>query len=181
MLTLDTRPRARIIDRTEPNAIIAPVGLNDRAADVAVGVAGQLAAALGAEVILAGISPIVYEPVDDLTPSIRLMTMSELQAATDRWTMERAAEAGQLLPATVARRTVLCWGPPGPAIVRAAERESAGMVIVPMRRAGAFGHLLHDGPDRYVLHHCDVPVLVVPVDSHGLAGGEHDGTADAAA
>lgn len=31
--------------------------------------------------------------------------------------------------------------------------------------AGGITHALHDHADRYVLHHCEVPVVVVPIES----------------
>jgi nucleotide-binding universal stress UspA family protein len=40
------------------------------------------------------------------------------------------------------------------------------IVVMPMRvRDHELEHVLHDRADRYVLHHCDVPVLVVPTRS----------------
>jgi nucleotide-binding universal stress UspA family protein len=50
--------------------------------------------------------------------------------------------------------------------LEAAREHDADLVVVPMRaRAHELGHVLHDHADRYVLHHCDVPVLVVPTTS----------------
>ena len=92
------------------------------------------------------------------------MAIRDVQAALDGRTLTGAAEQTSRLPDTVRHRTVLCWAPIGPAIVDAAAHEAADLVVVPMRRAGALGHLLHDGSDWYVLRHCAVPVLVVPVE-----------------
>ena len=44
----------------------------------------------------------------------------------------------------------------------AADAEAVDLVVVAMRRGGELSHLFRDGEDRYVLHHCSVPVLVVP-------------------
>lgn len=101
--------------RGRPRSLLVAVDPRYDAAGAAVDAAGVLAAALGAEVVLAG------------------------------------------------------WGSTGPAIVDAARREATDLVVVPMRRATPVGHVLHDGADRYVLHHSDVPVLVVPVEPHDPA------------
>jgi nucleotide-binding universal stress UspA family protein len=50
--------------------------------------------------------------------------------------------------------------------VEVAREQRADLVVIPMRRAKELAHLLHDHADRYVLHHSDVPVLVVPTDGH---------------
>jgi hypothetical protein len=38
-----------------------------------------------------------------------------------------------------------------------------------MRRESQVAHLFHDHADRYVLHHSDVPVLVVPTSRGAVA------------
>jgi len=69
----------------------------------------------------------------------------------------------------------------GRAIVEASRRERAGLVVVAMWRGSAMGHLLHDATDRFVLHHSDVPVLVVPVGPQDSDGEHDDATTGAAA
>jgi nucleotide-binding universal stress UspA family protein len=46
--------------------------------------------------------------------------------------------------------------------VRALDEVDADLVVLSMRRGSELSHLLNDGTDRHVLHHSDVPVLVVP-------------------
>jgi nucleotide-binding universal stress UspA family protein len=151
-----------------PRSVLAALDTHDDDAGAAVDAAGVLAAALGAEVILAGVAPLAApapEP-DELSAALPPLPFDDQQAAIDRLTRSQVAEAALRLPADVPRRTVLCWGPTGPAIVDAVRREAADLVVVSMRRASAVGHLLHDGADRYLLHHSDVPVLVVPAERH---------------
>lgn len=59
-------------------------------------------------------------------------------------------------------RTVVTWGPVGPALVATAREQQADLAVIPMRRESEWRHLAHDHTDRHVLHHIDVPVLVVP-------------------
>jgi nucleotide-binding universal stress UspA family protein len=49
---------------------------------------------------------------------------------------------------------MLRWGATGPAIVDAARQEQVDLVVVSTRGSA----------DHYVLHHSEVPVLVVPVE-----------------
>jgi nucleotide-binding universal stress UspA family protein len=57
------------------------------------------------------------------------------------------------------------------AAVAAAREQQADLVVVPMRQEGELRHLMHDHADRHVLHHSDVPVLVVP--THGRPSATH--------
>ncbi len=122
-----------------------------------------LAAALGAELVLLGIAPVA-----DAAPALTDLDgepdpVSVDQLVLDGLARERLDEAAGTVPTSVRSRTVLTWGPAGPAIVAAAHDEGADLVVVPMRRESELAHLLHDHTDRHVLHHCRVPVLVVPV------------------
>lgn len=150
-----------------PRSVLVAVALHDPGAGAAVETAGVLAAAFGAEVVVVGVAPLAQPAPapDDLVVPLRSVPIADLQTAIDDHTQSQAAEAAQRLPRDVGRRTVLTWGEAGSAIVEAARTEAADLIVVAMRRGGALGHLLHDGADRYVLHHSDVPVLVVPVDS----------------
>ena len=166
------------------STVLAAVELHDDAVDTVVDTAGMLAAALGAGVVVAGIAPLALpapsagDPVVPLRPAD---TIVDLQTAIDGLTQHRMQQAAARLPADVARRTVLCWAPAGRAIVEASRREGAGLVVVAMRRGSAVGHLLHDTTDRFVLHHSDVPVLVVPVGPRDPDGEHDDATTGAAA
>jgi nucleotide-binding universal stress UspA family protein len=144
-------PRAE--SRTRPPAVLVAVDLHDSAAAATtVAAAGVLAAALAAEVILAAVAPLVQPPPDEPVVSLHPVRTSNRQATIDALTHSHVTRAAQRLPADVPRRTMLRWGAPGPAIVEAARQERVDLVVVSL--AG--------GADRYVLHHSEVPVLVVP-------------------
>ena len=167
-----------------PSAVLVAVEPYVAGLHATVQTAGVLAAALRAEVLLAGIAPLAQPawPVAGVVP-LRRTPPAQLQTAVDGLAQRRAEDAAAFLPAGVPRRTVLCRGPAGPAIVDAVRREGAGLIVLPLRRSGPMGHMLHDGTHRYVLHHSDVPVLVVPVDppGAGAGAGRDDATSGAAA
>jgi nucleotide-binding universal stress UspA family protein len=145
-----------------PRCIAAPVTLAPDSQQV-VSTAATLAEALGAELILVGIAP-PGPPVRaaaQVEDGNWLVTDSE-QRLLDLLVQERLDELSGALPAGVPVRTILTWGPPGPALIEAARDERAELIVVAMRREPALGHALHDHNDRHVLHHSDVPVLVVP-------------------
>jgi nucleotide-binding universal stress UspA family protein len=146
-------------------SIIAPVTLAHDSLEAAVVVA-ELAAALGAELVLAGIAPVApLEPSDGSPTELEaLQRQAEDQRLLDRIMSERLEELAEALPDGVRCRTLLTWGPVGPTLVAAAREEHADLVVVPIRRESELAHLLHDRADRYVLHHSDVPVIVVPAN-----------------
>jgi nucleotide-binding universal stress UspA family protein len=127
-------------------------------------VAAELAAALGAELVLAGIAPVAPpEPAPDAPTTIdTLHRQAEEQRLLDSIVSERLEELAATLAGGVSCRTLLLWGPVGPALVEAAREEAADLVVVPIRRESELAHLVHDHADRYVLHHSEVPVVVVP-------------------
>jgi nucleotide-binding universal stress UspA family protein len=143
--------------------IIAPVTLAEDSLE-AVAVAATLAQGLRAELVLVGIAPLApLEPSPDApTATDAFARRDERQDLVDRIVAGRLAEVAGSLPTGIRARSRLAWGPVGAALVAAAREESAGLVVVPIRREGELAHLIHDHADRYVLHHSDVPVLVVP-------------------
>lgn len=152
-----------------PHRIITPVTLAEDSSE-AVGVAAALAAALGAELVLAGIAPAAMpEPLLD-TPDLEgLAQQMQDQQLLDRLVTERLEELARALPRSVRTRTLLTSGPVGPALVDAAREQRADLIVVPIHRESELAHLVHDHADRYVLHHSDVPVLVVPTGAHDTA------------
>ena len=148
-----------------PRSILVPVTLAEDCVD-AVAVAAGLAAGLGAELVLLGIAPLA--PADpSLDGSSRIETLvrqTEEQRLVDRIVAERLHELADALPADVRARTLVTWGPVGGALVATAHEERSDLVVVPIRRESELAHLIHDHADRYVLHHSDVPVLVVPTN-----------------
>jgi nucleotide-binding universal stress UspA family protein len=145
--------------------VIAPVTFAHDSLEAAA-VAADLAAALGAELVLAGIAPVApLEPsFGSLTELEALQRQMEHQRLLDQIMSERLEELAEALPDGLRARTMLTWGPVGPTLVEAAREQQADLVVVPIRREGELAHLLHDRADRYVLHHCDVPVIVVPTN-----------------
>ena len=152
-----------------PHRIITPVTLAEDSSE-AVGVAAALAAALGSELVLAGIAPAAMpEPLLD-TPDLEgLAQQMQDQQLVDRLVTERLEELARALPRSVRTRTLLTSGPVGPALVDAAREQRADLIVVPIHRESELAHLVHDHADRYVLHHSDVPVLVVPTGAHDTA------------
>jgi len=130
--------------------------------------AAHLACSLGAELILVAIAPIVSmrTTATYISDPFDLEAAREQQEIVDRMAREKLDGLASTLARGLPRESVLTWGPPGPATVEAAREHDADLVVVPMRaRDHELGHVLHDHADRYVLHHCDVPVLVVPTTS----------------
>jgi nucleotide-binding universal stress UspA family protein len=127
--------------------IAVPVTLSDRSRR-AFDVAAELAAALHAELLLVGISPVSED--------------AEQQELADRLVIERVDELAALAPEGAFVRQTLDWGSAGEALLEAARDEKADLLVVPMERGGEVHHLVHDTADRHVLHRSDVPVLVVP-------------------
>jgi nucleotide-binding universal stress UspA family protein len=145
--------------------VIAPVTFAHDSLEAAA-VAADLAAALGAELVLAGISPVAplepsYGTITELEAPQRQM---EHQRLLDQIMSERLEELADAMPDGLRCRTLLTWGPVGPTLVEAAREQEADLVVVPIRRERELAHLLHDRADRYVLHHSDVPVIVVPTN-----------------
>jgi nucleotide-binding universal stress UspA family protein len=148
--------------------IIAPVTFADDSLEAAE-LAAELAVAVGAELVLAGIAPLAQldraDGIDDPAGAAR---QAQEQQLVDRIVRERMLELAATLPAALRTRTLLIHGPVGAALVDAAGEEQADLVVVPIRRARRIAHLLHDHADHYVLHHSGVPVLVVPTDGGAM-------------
>jgi nucleotide-binding universal stress UspA family protein len=146
-----------------PRRIAVPVTLAADSAAV-VATATALARALDAELLLVGIAP----PAPPARPASQVedgnwLTADSEQHLIDLLVRERLDELGGDPPPGVRVRSILTWGPPGPALVEAARDERAELIVVGMRRRdSSLAHALNDHADRHVLHHSDVPVLVVP-------------------
>jgi nucleotide-binding universal stress UspA family protein len=145
--------------------IIVPVTFAHDTLEAAA-VAAELALALGAELVLAGIAPVAPpDPSQDTPRQIdTLLRQVEHQQFIDQIMSERLEELAEALPEGLRSRTLLTWGPVGPALVEVAHEEQADLVVVPIRRESELAHLVHDHADRYVLHHSEVPVVVVPTN-----------------
>jgi nucleotide-binding universal stress UspA family protein len=130
--------------------------------------AGELAHSLGATLILLGVSAVMPVPTGPmpLVEPLDLEAQRGEQELVDRMAREDLEEIAATLAPGLSTESVLTWGSPGPATVDAAREHHADLVVVPMQeRDHALGHVLHDHEDRHVLHHCHVPVLVVPTTS----------------
>jgi nucleotide-binding universal stress UspA family protein len=143
-------------------SIITPVTFADECYE-AVAVAAAMAAALRAELVLAGVAPMAPpEPELDTPGFDRLARQLENQQLLDRLIARRLEELTGALPRGIRARSLQTCGPVGAALVAAAREQGADLIVVPIRRERELAHLVHDHVDRYVLHHSDVPVLVVP-------------------
>jgi nucleotide-binding universal stress UspA family protein len=140
-----------------PRRIVVPVTLAADSIEL-VGVAAALASALGAELLLAGIAPLARPHADGDSAT----DLTYDQHLVDLLVRERLEEIAAGLAAGIHVRTVVSWGPVGPALVATAREHDADLAVIAMRREGEWRHLAHDHTDRHVLHHIDVPVLVVP-------------------
>jgi nucleotide-binding universal stress UspA family protein len=145
-----------------PRCIAVAVTLGPDSRQI-VSTATALADVLGAELVLVGIAPLaVPARAAAQVENGNWLGADNEQRLLDLLVRERLDELSGELPAGLRVRTVLSWGPTGPALVEAARDEHAELIVVAMRRGSAAGHALHDHDDRHVLHHSDVPVLVVP-------------------
>jgi nucleotide-binding universal stress UspA family protein len=161
---MSNRPPCRVVVASPPDAASAPA---------VVGLAARLADRLGAELILLAIAAVALPATagEGLAAiGDRGEIRQDAQERLDAAALARLEPVIAEVPARVAARTVLVRGRPGPAIVLAAREQDAHLVVVGMRRTGRAGHLLHDGADRYVLHHSAVPVVAVPYDTASLNG-----------
>jgi len=148
-----------------PRRIITPVTLAEASYE-AVAVAATLAAALDAELVLAGIAPAALPDPQLDTPDVERLTQQvREQELLDRLIAERLEDVAGALPRKLHLRSLRTSGPVGDALVAAAREERADLIVVPILRESELAHLVHDHVDRFVLHHSDVPVLVVPVGS----------------
>jgi nucleotide-binding universal stress UspA family protein len=169
LLSSSRRTLTDVPDRlsSAPSRILVAAGTQDHDPAV-VRYAAHLARSLGAELILVAIAPIVptRPSATYVSDPFDLEAAHQQQEIVDRLAREQLDGLASTLAHELPRESVLSWGPPGPATVDAAREHDADLVVVPMRaRDHGLGHVLHDHADRYVLHHCDVPVLVVPTTS----------------
>jgi nucleotide-binding universal stress UspA family protein len=146
-----------------PRRIVAPVTLGAESVELA-GVAAMLASAFGAELLLAAIAPLARPipppyAIGDVAPSTELANDQQL---LDLLVRERLEEIAGGLAADVRVRTVVTWGPVGPALVAIAREQHADLAVIALCRESEWRRPAHDHTDRHVLHHIDVPVLVVP-------------------
>jgi nucleotide-binding universal stress UspA family protein len=126
-------------------------------AQAAVAWAADLAAPLGAEVVLVSVIDIamlypgaVYFPVSE--EQMRERLDKELN---DAWT-ERMRERG------VNFRTLLGEGNPAAVIVETAAAEKADLIVMGSRGHGGFTELLIGSVAHHVTHHARTPVVIVP-------------------
>jgi len=125
-----------------PRSIVVPITLAADSAQL-LEVAAPLAGALGAELTLVGIAPVVpaAPAVAQAGESVGLAPHAE-QRLLDLLVQERLDDLSGRLPAAARARTVLTWGPPGPALIAVAREQQAELIVVPMRRDSVLGHAL---------------------------------------
>jgi nucleotide-binding universal stress UspA family protein len=118
--------------------------------------AAELARSFGAALVLVGVAALL--PAPSTAPTFEPFAAEaeqEEQDLFDRLARGHLEELEAEFAPELSTQSALKWGAPGPATVEAARDHDADLVVVPM----------HDHADRHVLHHCQVPVLVVPTDS----------------
>jgi len=64
--------------------------------------------------------------------------------------------------AQVPFRVLVTDGPPAPAIMAAAEKEAADLVVTGRRGRGGFAELLLGSTSHHLSHHLDRPLVIVP-------------------
>jgi nucleotide-binding universal stress UspA family protein len=148
-----------------PRTILVPVTLS-RDGDERIAAAARLAGPLRAELVLVGIAPLVPpgQWAAGVSRFVLLDREREAQRVMDGLVAERLEELRASLPVGVRARTVATWGPVEKALAEVAEAEGADMIVVSIRDGSPFSHLFHDHEHghRSLLHHSDVPVLMVP-------------------
>ena len=148
-----------------PRRFLVPVDHPHGSSD-AIAVASYLARAVNGSLTLLAVVPLAVPPAGIADTGTIPVTLSapERQETIDRLARERLDEVAGGIGDDLDVRTELSWGPAGPAIVDAVNEHGYDLVVVPSRREGTLGHLVHDHAVRQVLHHSPVPVLVVPTD-----------------
>jgi nucleotide-binding universal stress UspA family protein len=129
--------------------------------------ATRLARKVSGSVTLFAVVPLAVPPGDlgGLGPVPEAGEDLEQQEQLERLARERLADIVARIGDGLDMRTKISSGPAGPAIVDEIEQGAHDLVVVPTRREGELGHLVHDHTLRHVLHHSAVPVLVVPAGS----------------
>jgi nucleotide-binding universal stress UspA family protein len=152
--------------------LVVPPGDAASASSI-VAISAGIADGLGAELLLLGVAPAAIPTTGGqglAATGDRGDAVRREQTRLDEAAQARLDRLVAGVPVEVSARAVLGRGRPGPAIVRAAREHEADLIVVGMRRSGRAAHLLHDGVDRYVLHHSTVPVVVVPYDQASRNG-----------
>ena len=127
----------------------------------------RLAHEVNGSITLFAVVPLAAPPGDlgGVGPVPETGAELEQQEQLDRLARERLDDIVARIGDDVNMHTKISWGPAGPAIVDEIEHGAHDVVVVPTRREGELGHLVHDHTLRHVLHHSAVPVLVVPAGS----------------
>jgi nucleotide-binding universal stress UspA family protein len=145
-----------------PRRILIPVD-GDLPAGAAFNQATALAEALDAQLLVLGIGePKIAATSVAFGLAVMPEDVAKAEESVDALVHERVLEAMVRVPSGVQTRVIYGRAPAGEAIVAAARKEAADLIVIPMRPGGELSHLVHDGVDRHVLHHSPVPVLVVP-------------------
>jgi nucleotide-binding universal stress UspA family protein len=146
-----------------PRRIVVPVTLS-REGDARIAAAARLAAALRAELVLVGVAPLV--PPAQWTAGVSRFVLldreREAQRLMERLVVDRLEELRAALPSRVRARTVATWGPVDETLAEVAEIEDADMIVVSMREESPLAYVLGDAANASLVHHSDVPVLIVP-------------------
>lgn len=135
--------------------------------DRAVSVAAKLAARLGSELVLINvISPMMIAHVPQ---GIEVFNEIEHASATEQELFRKAAEQILRSAESMARRhgaerikSAVEYGSPAKIVVEKAKDVGAGLIVLGTRGLGATASLLLGSVSHRVVHHADIPVLLVP-------------------
>ena len=119
----------------------------------ALATAATLAGACGAEVVAVHAVGLLAHIGGELRPSDQ--HRDEIRAEVDRWIAPLAA-------AGVAHRAVVEDGPPGLVLLRVAEREGAGLIVLGTRGLGSTDGVVLGSTSHHLVQFSPVPVVVVP-------------------
>jgi nucleotide-binding universal stress UspA family protein len=127
----------------------------------------RLAHAVDGSVTLFAVVPLAVPPGDigGLGSVPEAGADREQQQELERLARERLDDVVAGFGDGLDMRTKISLGPAGPAIVEEIDQGAHDLVVVPTRREGELGHLVHDHTLRHILHHSAIPVLAVPAGS----------------
>lgn len=150
-------------DRAALRRFLVPVD-HANGSSGAVDVASQLARAAQGSLTLLALASLAVPPAGVAGMGAVPPTLGDRgeQEIIDRLARERLDDVAAGLGDGLDVRTELSWGSVASAVLDAVDEGGYDVVVVASRREGALGHLVHDHTVRQILHHCPVPVVVVP-------------------
>lgn len=145
--------------------ILFPCDLSDASLD-AFAYVKEVARAFGAKVTLFHAYE-VFSPalasLYEISYSAPLQNLAE--AIEEKSQQQLKTYQHELTQADVPNELFVLQGKAGPLIVQAAQDKQADLIIMGSRGLGPMSSVLLGSTSTYVLHHCKLPMLVVPLQS----------------